>query len=104
MEPIETLNLKDFPHFLVIQLQFSHVCLSSCQEVTRISLAFARKQALAQGRPGIRNLPIAAGGQSLNFTRYGFYHQKKPTKTERQLRRKQKRETNREFKEEALET
>ena len=72
--------------------------------MTPISLAFARKQALALGRPGIRNLPIAAGGQSLNFTRYGFYHTKKPIETERRLRRKQNRETNREFKKEALET
>ena len=44
--------------FSPTQPQFSHVCLSSWWEVTRISLAFAHKQALVLGRPGIRNSPI----------------------------------------------
>ena len=49
LKPAETLNLYDFPQFPVTQPQFSHAGSSSCKEVTRSSLAFERKQALALG-------------------------------------------------------
>ena len=53
-------NLSTFQIFLFSEThsQFSHVCLSSWWEVTRISLAFANKQALVLGCPGIRNSRI----------------------------------------------
>ena len=54
-------NLSTFKSFFLnpTQPQFSYVCLSSWWEVTRISLAFAQKQALVLGRPGIGNSPIS---------------------------------------------
>ena len=55
---LQNLSTVQILLFSPTQQQFSHVCLSSWWEVTRISLAFAQKQALVLGHPGIRNSPI----------------------------------------------
>ena len=58
LRPPKPFSVLNFSFFSPTQPQFSYVCLSSWWEVTRISLAFAQKQALVLGRPGIRNSPI----------------------------------------------
>ena len=55
---LQTFQRFKFFFFKATQPQFSHVCLSSWWVVTAVSLAFAQKQALVLGRPGIRNSPI----------------------------------------------
>ena len=53
-------GLQNLPTFQIF-LFFCNVCLSPWWEVTRISLAFAQKQVLVLGRPGIRHSPDSCG-------------------------------------------
>ena len=77
LRPPKPCNVSNCPFFAATQPQFSHVCLSSCWEMTRISLTFAQKQALVLGRPGIRNSLIWVSAlkslmENANWRRWKF--------------------------------
>ena len=61
--------------FLIFQLLRLRYLWSSCQDA-RISLAFARKQELALGRPGTRNLLICIPDQSGVSVAHSAVHQR----------------------------